>query len=68
LGSYNTAGGISATISPLLLGIVAASVSLPAVFVVVGVLIIGGAVALLILTHMAAQELGEQARQAATPV
>lgn len=67
LGSYNTAGGISATISPLLLGMVAASISLPAVFIVVGTLILGGAMVLFVVAHLLAQELGEQARQAVAP-
>jgi MFS family permease len=53
LGTYNTAGGISATISPLLLGMVAASVSLPAVFIVIGALLLGGAVVLLALSRLA---------------
>lgn len=63
LGSYNTAGGISATISPLLLGLIAATVSLPAVFITVGSLIVAGAIILLVLSHLAARELSEQARQ-----
>ncbi|GAB4112809.1 MAG: hypothetical protein Fur005_32980 [Roseiflexaceae bacterium] len=49
LGSYNTAGGISATISPILLGILAANVSIPAVFVAVGVTLLGGMLVLLAL-------------------
>lgn len=53
LGTYNTAGGVSATLSPLLIGMLAARVSLPAVFGLVGALVCGGAVALLALSRRA---------------
>ncbi|MBX0329323.1 MFS transporter [Oscillochloris sp. ZM17-4] len=52
LGTYNTAGGLSATISPLLIGLVAASVPLPTVFSMIGALVCGGALVLLALSRL----------------
>lgn len=49
LGSYNTAAGVSATISPLLLGLVAQQFGLPVVFGVVGTLVLLGAGVLAVL-------------------
>jgi MFS family permease len=49
LGTYNTAGGISATLSPLLLGLVAASTSIPTVLAIIGALVGGGGLLVLLL-------------------